>query len=77
MLWHYLKQCSRDAGYNGAAGTFNMQRKRQLTALHRVQTITSQGTGNPIAEQLEVVESLPMEERMDAAVALLQAWVLD
>lgn len=77
MLWHYLKGCCRDAAYDGAARTFDQQLKRQLTALHRVQHNASSGAGNPIAEQLEVVQSLPMEERMDAAVALLRAWVHD
>lgn len=77
MLWHHLKGCSRDAAYDGAAHTFDQQLKRQLLALHAVQRSSSHGAGNPIAEQLGVVESLPEEERMDAAVALLRAWVRD
>ena len=50
MLWHYLKGCSRDAAYDGAAHTFDQQLKRHLLALHAVQRSSSRGAGNPIAE---------------------------
>lgn len=79
MLGHYLKNCDRTTAClvdAGALKTLARPNKAEWKALSRVRSIVSQG-GNPIAEQLEMVGSLPMDEQMAAAVAVLRSWVHD
>uniref|UniRef100_A0A7S0RER9 Uncharacterized protein n=1 Tax=Chlamydomonas leiostraca TaxID=1034604 RepID=A0A7S0RER9_9CHLO len=84
MFAHYLSGCKTEADFHGGSRSNLLSHlpgasrwQLQMSALRRVQRIVSHGAGNPIAEQLEVVSSLPLGERMTAAMDLLTSWVRD
>ena len=80
MIAKYVKKhCSKSAAFSSdthallpVAATPGAQ---YLEALRRIQRVVGGSGGSPIAEQLEVVASLPIAEQMSSTKDILRSWM--